>query len=138
VAVVLVTEDEPVVRAFARFIVHEAGHQSLAASNVDEALALLTSAQPIDILFTDINLRPFAHGGLKLARKAVELRPELRVIYTTGRHLTDEMKTMFADGAPLLLKPYTPDELTEVLSKLVAAKDAVGPPREQTGGSTTP
>jgi CheY-like chemotaxis protein len=118
-AKVLITEDEPVIRAFARLVVEDAGHQSLEAASVEEALALLKSGRPLDVLFTDINLRSGPHGGLELAREAIKLRPDLRVIYTTGKMLTDEMRAMFVEGATFLLKPYTSHGLSEALDDIL-------------------
>jgi CheY-like chemotaxis protein len=114
-ATILITEDEPVIRAFARLVVEDAGHKSLEAASFEEAIAILKSERALDVLFTDINLRLSPHGGLELAREAIKLRPNLRVIYTTGKMLTDEMRAMFLEGATFLLKPYTPRGLSEAL-----------------------
>jgi CheY-like chemotaxis protein len=116
---ILITEDEPVIRAVARLVVEDAGHQSFEAASVDEALAVLKSEQALDVLFTDINLRSSPRGGLELAREAARLRPHLRVIYTTGKMLTDEMRAAFVDGATFLLKPYTPRGLSEALAHIL-------------------
>jgi CheY-like chemotaxis protein len=117
---VLVTEDEPVVRAFARIVIEEAGHQVMEAASVDEALGFLKSTRPVDVLFTDINLRPLDRGGVDLAMEAVKLRPKVRVIYTTGRTLTNEMQSMFVDGCVFIPKPYTPQKLRETVASLVS------------------
>ena len=73
----LVVEDEPTVRALAESMIEALGYRILSAANAREAIALLEQDEPIDILFTDINLPdgPDAIDGLGLARKAVELRP---------------------------------------------------------------
>jgi CheY-like chemotaxis protein len=118
-AIVLITEDEPVIRAFARLIVQDAGHHSLEAASVEEAIGLIKSNQPVDVLFTDIHLRPVADGGLELAKEAIKLLPSLRVIYTTGRMLTDRMRATFVEGARFLPKPYTPRSLTETLADVL-------------------
>jgi CheY-like chemotaxis protein len=112
---VLVVEDEPTVRALAESIIEALGYMILSAANAREAIALLEQDEPIDILFTDINLPdgPDAIDGLELARKAVELRPSLRVIYTTGHGQTDGMTALFVDDATFLPKPYTVKQLTE-------------------------
>ena len=114
---VLVVEDEPTVRALAESIIEALGYMSLSAANAREAIALLEQDQPIDILFTDINLPdgPDAIDGLELARKAVELYPSLRVIYTTGHGQTDGMTALFVEGAIFLPKPYTAKQLTETV-----------------------
>src|SRR6516164_6044208 len=114
---VLVVEDEPTVRALAESIIEALGYMSLSAANAREAIALLEQDQPIDILFTDINLPdgPDAIDGLELGRKAVELYPSLRVIYTTGHGQTDGMTALFIEGAIFLPKPYTAKQLTETV-----------------------
>ena len=114
---VLVVEDEPTVRALAESIIEPLGYMTLSAANAREAIALLEQDQPIDILFTDINLPdgPDAIDGLELARKAVELYPSLRVIYTTGHGQTDGMTALFIEGAIFLTKPYTAKQLTETV-----------------------
>ena len=114
---VLVVEDEPTVRALAESIVETLGCTILSAANAREAIALLKQDEPIDILFTDINLPdgPDAIDGLGLARKAVELCPGLRVIYTTGGGQTDGMTALFVEHATFLPKPYGAKQLTEAV-----------------------
>ena len=114
---VLVVEDEPTVRALAESIVETLGCTILSAANAREAIALLKQDEPIDILFTDINLPdgPDAIDGLELARKAVELCRNLRVIYTTGHGQTDGMTALFVEDATFLPKPYTVKQLTEAV-----------------------
>ena len=114
---VLVVEDEPTVRALAESMIEALGYMILSAANAREAIALLEQDEPIDILFTDINLPdgPDAIDGLELARKAVELRPSLRVIYTTGHGQTDGMTALFVDDATFLPKPYKVKQLTEAV-----------------------
>jgi CheY-like chemotaxis protein len=114
-ALVLVTEDEPLVREFARGVILEAGHDALGAASLDEALEIIVSEHHVEILFTDINLRPVYHGGLELARRAMELRPMLRVIYTSGMALNEKLRSRFVAGATFLPKPYAPDGLSRLL-----------------------
>jgi len=49
-------------------------------------------------LFTDIYLKAAVHGGCDLALQTVALRPNLRVLYTTGNNITDKMKALKALG----------------------------------------
>src|ERR1700737_5627020 len=113
----LVGEDEPTVRALAESIIEALCYRILSAANAREAIALLEQDEPIDILFTDINLPDGPDGidGLGLARKAVELCPGLRVIYTTGHGQTDGMTALFVEDATFLPKPYTVKRLTEAV-----------------------
>jgi len=121
-ATVLVVEDEPTVRALAESIIEALGYMILSAANAREAIALLEQDECIDILFTDINLPagPNAIDGLELARKAVELCPSLRVIYTTGYGQTDGMIALFVMDATFLPKPYTVQQLTEAVRATAA------------------
>jgi CheY-like chemotaxis protein len=114
---VLVVEDEPTVRTLAESIIETLGFTIFSAANAREAIALLEQDEHIDLLFTDINLPdgPDAIDGLELARKAVELRPGLRVIYTTGHGQTDGMTALFVEDATFLPKPYTAKHLTEAV-----------------------
>ena len=110
---VLVAEDEPTVRALAESIIEEFGYETFSAANAREALAVLEDDAPITLLFTDINMPDGPDGldGLELARRAVEIRPGLRVIYTTGGGLTDGMTALFVEGGTFLPKPYNGQRL---------------------------
>jgi CheY-like chemotaxis protein len=114
----LVVEDEPDLRVLAESNIADLGYETLSAANGREALALLNENQRITLLFTDINMPDVPDGidGLELARRAVELRPGLRVIYTTAAGgLTDGMAALFVDGATFLPKPYTRDQLMRAM-----------------------
>jgi DNA-binding NtrC family response regulator len=73
----------------------------------------LENGTPITLLFTDINMPDGPDGldGLELGQRAVEIRPDLRVIYTTGGGLTDGMTALFVDGGTFLPKPFTREQL---------------------------
>jgi CheY-like chemotaxis protein len=119
--VVLIVEDNLLILEFAEMLVQELGYKTLSATDVHEASAILRSAQPIDLLFTDINLKSSVLGGCELAHLATRLRPKLRVLYVTGNTITDSMKSMLIEGAPLLVKPYTHNQLDVALGGLQAA-----------------
>src|ERR1700722_18187127 len=81
-AVILIVEDDAFIRQIAEMLIQDWGHSTMSASDADEALLLLDSPQPIDALFTDIYLKKEVLGGCDLARRALELRPHLHVLYT--------------------------------------------------------
>ncbi|HUQ37744.1 MAG TPA: response regulator [Aestuariivirga sp.] len=120
-ATILIVDDEVFIRGVTEMMVQDLGHETLVASNVDEALAHLQSPQPIDALFTDIRLKSNVLGGIELARQAIGLRPELRVLYTTGNSMTEQMTTLFVENAHFMQKPYTPGQLQNSMEKLLAA-----------------
>ena len=120
-AAILIVEDDVFIREIAELMIRDWGHHTLSASNVDEALLLLRSPRHIDALFTDIYLRNAVLGGYELAHQAIELRPTLRVLYTSGNSATDKMKARFVEGAHYLEKPYTELQLQSCFVTLLAA-----------------
>ena len=120
-AVILIVEDEAFIREIAEMMVQDCGHHTLSATDVDEALSLLRSPEPIDALFTDIYLKTAVLGGCELAHQAIKLRPNLRVLYTTGNTVTDKMKALFVKGTRCLVKPYEEHQLQASVEDLLAA-----------------
>jgi len=116
-ATILLVEDEDQVRLLAESYLEEQGHQVLSAGTSDGALAILHTKTGIDLLFTDLDLKGDIHAGINLADEAIKILPQLRVLYTTGRAITDGMKARFVTGSAVLEKPYTVDQLRSGLSK---------------------
>src|SRR6476660_9330019 len=82
--VVLVVEDEMVLRMRAVDIVEDAGFNSLEAVNADEALAILESRSDISVLFTDIQM-PGILDGLKLAHAVHKRGAAIKIILVSGQ-----------------------------------------------------
>src|SRR3978361_2427985 len=82
--VVLIVEDEMMLRMRAVDIVEDAGFISIEAVNADEALAILESRSDIDLLFTDIQM-PGSMDGLKLAHAVHERWPAIKIILVSGQ-----------------------------------------------------
>jgi DNA-binding NtrC family response regulator len=121
-AVILIVEDDGFIRDDAEIMIRDWGYDILSASDVDEALLLLRSSQPIDALFTDIYLKKAVLGGYELSHQAIKLRLNLRVLYTTGNTVNDKTKTLFVEGAHFLQKPYTQHQLKYSVETLLAAQ----------------
>jgi DNA-binding NtrC family response regulator len=120
-AVILIVEDDVFIREIAEMMIQDWGHQTLTASDVDQALLLLRSDQPIDALFTDIYLKAEVLGGCNLAIQAIALRPNLRVLYTTGNTITEKMKALLVEGTHFLRKPYTENQLQASVKNMLIA-----------------
>jgi CheY-like chemotaxis protein len=120
-AVILIVEDDAFIREMAEMMIQDAGHRTLSATDLDEALSFLLSTQLIDALFTDIYLKTAVFGGCDLARQAIKLRPNLRVLYTTGNIITEKMKALFVEGTNLIRKPYSQHQLQQSMEQLFAA-----------------
>jgi DNA-binding NtrC family response regulator len=122
-AALLVVEDQPQVLVLAESILSDAGHKTKTAANAAQALALLRSDEPFDILFTDINLGKDSANGLSLANEAVQMHKSLKVIYATGEALTDGMKELFVPGSLFLPKPYVPNDILRAVDELLGGGD---------------
>jgi CheY-like chemotaxis protein len=83
-AVVLVVEDEMLLRMRAVDMVEDAGFTSVEALDADEAVAILESRSDIALLFTDIQM-PGSMDGLKLAHAVHERWPPIQIILVSGQ-----------------------------------------------------
>ncbi len=118
-AVILVVEDEMFIRQAAEWTIEDMGHTPLMAEDLAGALAHLATGQPIDALFVDIRLSALALGGYDVANQAIGIRPGLRVLYTSGTPLVADMSDQFVGGGQFLQKPYSPEQLTASVGKLL-------------------
>ena len=82
-ATVLVVEDEPDVLEVTQNALVDAGHRVFPARNGAEALDLLRSDTPLDLMVSDVVL-PGGISGVEIAREARRLRPELPVLLASG------------------------------------------------------
>jgi CheY-like chemotaxis protein len=82
--VVLVVDDEPLIRMNAADMLTDAGWTAIEAADAAEALALLEAHPEVTVLFTDINM-PGDMDGLDLARRVHDLRPDVHLIVTSGK-----------------------------------------------------
>ena len=117
----LVVEDEFFVRSMAEIYIEDFGYTASYAEDVTSAHAMMNSDEPFDLLFTDIRLNADIHGGFEIAREAVKHRPGLRVLYTTGGTVTDEMTAMFVQDGGFLQKPYSQSDLQASLKEMLWA-----------------
>ncbi len=118
-AVVLIVEDEVFVRQNAEWVLEDLGHSLLLACDLPEALEHLAHGQQIDALFVDIRLSDLEHGGYDVANQAIKLRPDLRVLYTSGAPLHAGMTDRFVLGGQFIQKPYSPDQLESSVMELL-------------------
>jgi len=83
-AVVLVVEDDMLLRMRAVDMVEDAGYTSVEAMDADQAVAILESRSDIALLFTDIQM-PGSMDGLGLARSVHERWPPIKIILVSGQ-----------------------------------------------------
>ncbi|MBD8677080.1 histidine kinase famiy protein [Sphingomonas sp. CFBP 13720] len=103
---VLVVEDQADVGDLAEAILNDFGYRVLRAGNGPEAITIIESGRPIDLLFTDL-IMPGGMNGVMLAREARRRRPRLKVLLTTG-YAEASIERVDARGAEfdLIDKPY--------------------------------
>jgi CheY-like chemotaxis protein len=108
---VLLVEDEPAVRLFARKTLELAGYKVLVAPDGMEALQLAEQHPgPIQLLLTDVVMPGMS--GRMLAERLCQRRPTLRVLYTSG--YTDDAIVrhgVLDASAAFLQKPFSPETL---------------------------
>ncbi|HEX4096096.1 MAG TPA: ATP-binding protein, partial [Caulobacteraceae bacterium] len=118
--VVLLVEDNDAVRAFSVMSLTELGYTVLEAGAAEEAMPFLRSDQRIDLLLTDVVLP--GRSGRLLADEAAELRPGLKVLYTTGYSRNAIVHQGRLDpGVELLPKPFTYDQLAAHVRRILDA-----------------
>jgi CheY-like chemotaxis protein len=137
--VLLLVEDDFLVRMTLVDALTDAGFEVLEAGDAQEALAVVCDRQDIAAMLTDINL-PGGADGFTLARAVRVLRPTLPVVYASGRYGVPEHGRM-VEGARFLAKPFTPALAAATLRELMAEEngDQTGPagPREIVAGIGT-
>ncbi|MFN8610715.1 MAG: PAS domain S-box protein [Vulcanimicrobiota bacterium] len=113
---VLVAEDDPALQGLVRRILGHCGYEVATANNGPQALELWRQQEgDFDFLVTDL-VMPEGLSGLELARELLKVKPELKVIYTSGYSpdLLDSRKAL-TPGDCFLAKPYTPAQLAQLL-----------------------
>jgi CheY-like chemotaxis protein len=89
----------------------ELGYRVLEAGDGASALRLLQSSEPVTMLFTDVVMPGMS--GREVAEAGLRLRPNLKVLFTTGYTRNAIVHSGRLDpGVQLLAKPYTTDELS--------------------------
>jgi CheY-like chemotaxis protein len=113
--VVLVVEDDFLLRMDAANIIKDAGFDVLEASNADEAIAILESRNDVAVVFTDIQM-PGSMDGLKLARAVRGRWPPIKIVTTSGQCVVEA--TDLPEGGRFLPKPYSPMQVSGLLREL--------------------
>ncbi|MFN4283404.1 MAG: ATP-binding protein [Alphaproteobacteria bacterium] len=112
---ILVVEDDELVRGTVERMLKELGFKTILAATAEEALPILESGRPFDLLFTDVVL-PGKMGGRELSERAHALRPGLPVIFSSGYTQNSIIHQGRLDAdIELLSKPYKKQDLARRL-----------------------
>ena len=118
--IILVVEDEAVVRLLIVDVLADLGYQTLEAADGPSALRILLSSQRIDLLVTDIGLPGL--NGRQLADAALERRPALKILFMTGYAENAASNSFLASGMEIIAKPVTMDALAARISEIMRSK----------------
>jgi two-component system, response regulator PdtaR len=114
---ILFVEDEPLLGELMTEALTDKGYTVEVAPSASHALRYLLSGGEVDILFTDIDLGD-GMDGAKLAQIAREMRPELPVVYASGRRSMEQFPTV--PDSIFLPKPYSLNQVDETIAGLVS------------------
>lgn len=114
--IVLIVEDEPIVRFYESELAEGAGFLTLMASNADEALRELEGPVDVAILLTDVAM-PGSMDGIELAAMVRERWPDVRIVVASGH--VDSQEGDCPGDIVYLRKPFTPGELIQALQSVV-------------------
>jgi two-component system, response regulator PdtaR len=113
--VVLIVEDEFLIRMDALDMVRAAGFDAIEAENADEAIGILEARLDITLVFTDIQM-PGSMDGLKLAAAIRGRWPPIKIVATSGMLKISEDD--LPAGSRFLPKPYSARQIAATLREL--------------------
>ncbi|HWQ35089.1 MAG TPA: response regulator [Blastocatellia bacterium] len=107
---ILVVDDEPMVSRLVREMLSSYGYNILTASNGREALSLYRErGAEIALVITDVVMPEMQ--GPELCREIQKLRPDARLLLTSGYSTSEELQRLIAEGVSWIQKPYQGDDL---------------------------
>jgi len=116
---ILLVEDDELVRTHVEALLRHLGYEVVSAQNGVAALAIIERGDKFDVLFTDM-VMPGGMSGRDLVEKAGTLRPNLKVLYTSGYTENAAVNNGQLDpGVQFLHKPYRRQDLAQKLRALL-------------------
>jgi len=105
--IVLVVEDEVLIRFDISDYLRAEGFEVLEASTAQEAITILQGAQPVALVFTDVQM-PGALNGLDLANYVIRNHPDVKILIASGHIRSAELPEGLGQ---LIEKPYRPSKI---------------------------
>ncbi len=116
----LVVEDDEFTSVGTEVLLEDLGFRTVAEATPQAALEHLRADRTIDVLVADLGLGKDAQAGLVLAMEAVTIRPDLAVVYVSGRGVTPEIRASLVKRSEFVSKPYTPAQLKAAVEAALA------------------
>lgn len=117
--IVLVVEDDPLLRMMAADLVEQAGFDALEAADADEAVLILENRTDIRIVFTDIDM-PGSMNGMLLAASIRDRWPPIDIIITSGHFNPGGL--VMPERSVFFAKPYDSARVTATLQRMAQSK----------------
>ena len=114
---ILLVEDEVLVRMTLADVLDEAGFKVIEAANADEALRVLAAVPDIQAVVTDVEMPRGSIDGFELARRVRTDRQEIGILIASGRAAPNQGD--LPDGAVFVGKPVHPETLVRLIESLL-------------------
>jgi two-component system cell cycle sensor histidine kinase/response regulator CckA len=118
--IVLLVEDEAMVRTVAERALSRQGYTVLTASNGEEALEIVSRGEVIDLLITDV-VMPIMDGPT-MVREARLTRPELPILFMSGYAEEQLRRSIDFDNVAFLPKPFSVQQLSEAARRILSTR----------------
>ena len=116
--VILVVEDDALVRTLAVVVAEDSGFEVLSAASADEAIPILESRSDIRLVFTDVSM-PGSMNGLKLAHVVRDRWPPVELLVTSA--FSNFTVADLPKRSRFLAKPYNVGTLAKTLQQMAGA-----------------
>ena len=116
---VLLVEDEVLISNLVADWLAERGFAVHEVTTGDDALDYIGGGGEVDVMFTDVNL-PGSLDGAQLAERVRQIRPELPIVYASGRFNSTEVAPLVPRSV-FVEKPYDPADVCTLLERLTAS-----------------
>lgn len=115
---ILLVDDDPEIVHVATFSLERRGHEVVVAGSAAEALAAIDDEDPeavlLDVMLPDMD-------GRELHDRLCRERPDLPVVFLTGKSRSEEVEALRSRGASgVIVKPFDPLKLPEVFERALA------------------
>ena len=115
--IILIVEDEPLLRLFAVDMIEDAGFDTIEAANATEAVAILEGRPDIRVVFTDVDM-PLGLDGIGLAACIRDRWPPIKIIITSGKPLRG--RAHIPAETVFFSRPFRQDKVVETLRCMAA------------------
>lgn len=113
---VLIVDDEPLVRMIAAEGLFDAGFEVIEAESAEDALRILAARSDVSVLFTDINM-PGGVDGVELAHRVHARWPGLCIVITSGQ---DHLRAgAMPESGRFVPKPYRADHVANLIGEMI-------------------